>query len=114
MFFTCALYRRTRKVKRNQFTTVNCADVEQKIKQAYEDIHHIPLSITILHQRVHKVCYGKYHRHYIYTSKNKMTPKKVSNRRVPLSDRTNHQSPTSLAPSPISSESQRKSVSYRL
>ena len=71
MSFTCVLCSRTGKVKRNQFTTVNCIDVEQKIKQAYEDIHCIPLSITILHQRVHKVCYGKYHRHYIYISKKK-------------------------------------------
>jgi len=83
------------KKNKNQFTTIGSVDVEEKIKEAYEDKNGIPFSTKILNKQVHKEYYQKYHRRYSYTFKNKQSPNQVPNylssHRLPLVDRTNYQ-----------------------
>jgi len=100
MSFTCALCSQTRKIKEADFTKISSIDVEEKIKQAYEDWHGIPLLRKILNERVHKKCYRKYHSHYTHTSENKRSSSKIQDclltRRLPLVDCTNYRLPSSL------------------
>ena len=114
MSLTCGLCCRIGKLKKTQFTTVIAVDVEEKIKQSYEDINGIPLSTRILNEQVHKQCYWKYFNHYTYTSKNKLSssegPNCLSTSRVPLGDRTNYRLPSSLSTTSTNQHSQQNSV----
>jgi hypothetical protein len=116
MSFTCALCSQTRKLKEADFTKISSIDVEEKIKQAYEDCHGIPLLKRLLNEQVHKKCYWKYHRHYTYTSKNKRSSTTIQDclltRRLPLVDRTNYRLPSSLTQTATSANqySQQSSV----
>ncbi|CAF4382744.1 unnamed protein product, partial [Rotaria sp. Silwood2] len=100
MSFTCALCCRTVKINRKNLITVVSIDVEEKIKQAYENIHSVFLSRRLLNKKVHRECYGKYHRRYIHGLKNKKTSTQVSiylsNDRLPLVDSTNYQLQSSI------------------
>ncbi|CAF3412170.1 unnamed protein product, partial [Rotaria socialis] len=105
MSYTCVLCCRTTKINRNLLTTVASVDVEEKIKQAYEYINGISLSRIILNETVHRECYAKYHRRYIYASKTKRSSTEVSNRRLPLTDCTNFQCSSSSS-IPVTSTNQ--------
>jgi len=93
MSFTCALCPRTKKLNKSEFTTVGSDDVEEKINIAYEDIHGIPLSKTILEQQVHKECYSTYHRRYSRAIEHEKSSNEalncLSTHRLPLADLSN-------------------------
>ena len=92
---TCVLCRRTIKVHRRLLTKIASVEVENKIKQAYEDKNGIPLSRSILNAIVHRGCYAKHHFRYGYSLNRKRPSRKASNHRFPLSNVTNNQDLTS-------------------